>query len=236
MRKLQVAFSRKEKVERLLSNLENLKNEGSIEQSQYQALKDNYSRLLSDCTAEIRNIKTNLEAEVQQEEYRAGAYAQELTNLEARFRVGELTADQHIKMRESAQGKLEKARRKIEELKRLIAAESASQIGGYLDVPIEKKATESVFSGLSDTKAGELFQNLLNSGIGRILAIVAVVLMVLGCIIPWTSFLGLSVSPIEVGKSGWMGAALLLLTAGCLGLLFLGSAAKRGLGISSVAL
>lgn len=78
MRKLQIAFSRKEKVERLLSNLENLKNEGSIEQSQYQALKDNYSRILSDCTAEMRNIKASLEAEVQQEEYRAGAYAQEL--------------------------------------------------------------------------------------------------------------------------------------------------------------
>jgi len=133
-------------------------------------------------------------------------------------------------MRESAQGKLKKARRKIEELKRLIAAESASQIGGYLDIPIEKKSTELALSGLSETKVGEVFQNLLSSGIGRIIAIVAVVLMILGCIIPWASFWGLSVSPIEVGKSGWMGAALLFLTAGCLGLLFVGSSAKKGLG------
>lgn len=96
-KELQRAYSKKEKNEKLLSKLEKLREDGSVTDEQYESMKSNYTQIINEATSTIEQIKNGLAKEIESEEKTLDTYKQELKNLEARFKVGELSSEDHQK-------------------------------------------------------------------------------------------------------------------------------------------
>jgi len=129
-KELQMALSEKERAESLLSNLEKLKEEGTIDETQYESMKSQYTQMLNSANTEIERIKTEINSEIESEQRDSGVYKQELSNLEVRFKVGELGAEEYRKSEQRTRSKLDKTESKIAELSKLYEAKSAADVGG----------------------------------------------------------------------------------------------------------
>ncbi|MBE9591857.1 MAG: hypothetical protein IMF19_00105, partial [Proteobacteria bacterium] len=66
-KQLQTAFSKREKNEKLLSNLEKLKVEGSVTDDQYGSMKSSYPQIIDKATSEIEQIKNGLSGDIEEE-------------------------------------------------------------------------------------------------------------------------------------------------------------------------
>lgn len=145
-KKLQFAFSIKEKAENLLPNLENLKRNKKIDEAQYASMKNEYIMMFNDTNAEIAQIKSEISTELESNQKNLDIYNKELKNLEIRYKVGELTsvwywserAEGYRKADKNIRNKIEKTQQKISELKRLLESKSSAEVGGYVDVIMEK--------------------------------------------------------------------------------------------------
>lgn len=73
-RELQEAYSKREKAERLLSNLENLKKEGTIDEAQYESMKSEYTQMLNSANTTIEQIKNEISREIESEQRDLGVY------------------------------------------------------------------------------------------------------------------------------------------------------------------
>jgi len=98
-KELQMAFSEKERAEGLLSNLEKLREEGTIDETQYESMKSQYTQMLNSANTTIEQIKNEISREIESEQRDLGVYKQELSNLEVRFKVGELGAEEYKKVK-----------------------------------------------------------------------------------------------------------------------------------------
>ena len=145
-KELQLSFSQKEKAEKLLSNLEKLKAESSVTDEQYESMKSSYSQTITDASSEIAQIKKGLSRALEDEEKTLETYKQELKNLEARFKVGELSADEYTKSEQKTKRILEKEQAKVSELKRLLDSRSSADVGGYAEAG-GRKGTKTVSAG-----------------------------------------------------------------------------------------
>ena len=132
-RDLQAAFSEKEKAERLLSNLENLRAQGSVTPEQYNQINAGYQNNLSVATSNILQIKSRIAQSIESENTNIELYKHELLNLETRFKVGELKIQDYQKAQQKTQVKIQKMQTKLSDLQRLFNAQSSSEVGGYLD-------------------------------------------------------------------------------------------------------
>jgi len=139
MRVLQREFSKKEKAERLLSNLEKLKSEGAVADDQYEALRQKYSTAIELASDVITARKEEMKARLEEAEKSVVVYAQELKNLEVKFKVGELQADQYQREEQRNSLRLARAKQDIAKLQQAIASTSSEGVGGFIDVNLEAK-------------------------------------------------------------------------------------------------
>lgn len=130
MRRLQEALSAKERAEMLLSNLEKLKTEGTLEDDEYAHLKLEYSNLLTQASSQVEQIRRELGAQVVASKREADIYRQELKNLETRFKVGEIDATGYSRAAEKTQRAAAKIERLVAEMETLRGASSAAELGG----------------------------------------------------------------------------------------------------------
>ena len=130
---LRIAYSKKERSERLLANLEKLQSEGSISLDQYNSLKSGYAQTITEAAGAIEQIKRQLSDRMGSENVIMAHYEQELKNLELRLKVGELKLDDYQKAERKCKTNLEKAREKISGMQRLFNATSSSDVGGYIE-------------------------------------------------------------------------------------------------------
>lgn len=147
MKKLQLAFSRKEKAERLLANLEDLKKEGIIGEHEYNLLKAEYTAMLEKGTSEIQKTKDEIKGTLDVWQRDLVTFTQELRNLEVRIKVGELTGDKYKRLEQQIKGKIEKLQRQIENFQKLLAAESSAHLGGFIDVPVKERSASQALAG-----------------------------------------------------------------------------------------
>ncbi len=136
MRKLRVAFSKKEKAARLLANLEELKASSEIDEEQYGVMKQEYEQLAHEGEIELSGLHDEIQRELDATRKELGLYEKERENVELRIKVGELSADQAVRQERRAQGKTRKLEQKIESQEKLLAAESSEDVGGYIDVSV----------------------------------------------------------------------------------------------------
>lgn len=131
-KELQIALSEKERAESLLSNLEKLKDEGTIDEMQYESMKSQYAQMLNSANTKIEQIKNEISRGIESEQRDLDVYKQELSNLEVRFKVGELGAEDYRKAEQKARGKIDKIESKLSALNKLNEAKFAADVGGLV--------------------------------------------------------------------------------------------------------
>ena len=151
MKKLQVTYSKKEKAEKLLSNLEKLWEEEAITEEQYQTLKSEYEKIREDAISEMEQIKSRIKNKLKGLEKQLGTLKRDLSSFEARFKVGELSSESYAKIERKMQAKVEKTEKRISHLETLINSKSSEEVGGYIDVEImERQRRKFVFPTIID--------------------------------------------------------------------------------------
>ena len=165
---LQIAFSKKEKAEFLLSNLERLRESSAVTEEQYSQLKSYYDKVLKEALNEIEEAKSQVKSELDFTKGDLEAYKQELSNLEIRFKVGELTAEDYRRSEKKIKSKIEKAEEKISELERLLEAKTSQDVGGRVDVRFDKHprlgiSVEDFLSSIKDSSAREIAESFLSA-------------------------------------------------------------------------
>jgi len=139
MRILQQEFSKKEKAERLLVNLEELKSQNSIDGSQYNVLKEKYSRAIQEALSAIEKRKNELKGRSEGVEKEISPSNQELKNLEAKFKVGEFSIDVYKRKAKIITDKISKLEGEKKNLEAWVNAQSSTDVGGYREVDMEQK-------------------------------------------------------------------------------------------------
>lgn len=140
MKLLQREFSRKEKTEKILHNLENLKREGKIPEEQYDLLREKYSEYIREAENLISRRKQELQEEVSKLRKNIELYSKTAKNLEIRFKVGELRAEQYLKESQKVRKSLSKMEEAMTLAQKCINAKSSDHVGGFLDINLEQKS------------------------------------------------------------------------------------------------
>lgn len=94
---LNTTSSAREKAELLLSNLEKLKSEVSAIETQYNVLTADYSKICDEAILKISAVKTALEEELSNKVRDLEAVKPEISNLEARFKLGLVPVEAYLK-------------------------------------------------------------------------------------------------------------------------------------------
>src|SRR4030042_357925 len=115
--KLKAAFSVKERAETFLTNLEKLKEEKAIGDAQYRVLKIEYTQMREDAVSKINTIKSYVKTELVEKASKLNILLQELAYLEARLKVGQMSANTYLYKEKGPRQKLMALERKILELR-----------------------------------------------------------------------------------------------------------------------
>jgi len=213
---LQEAFSRKEKIESLLSNLEELRAKGGIEEEQQSKLKTDYNKSLLETTVDIQKIKERLSERIVSLQKELEVRKTESKDLDTRFKVGEVDAESYRKQGRNLSQEITKSDEEIAKYKTLLGAKTAAEVGGYIDVAIVKSSPTVKRSGESSQQLPDILKDLTSSdfttfynyseieliGMKKI-AIYGAGIMILSLFLPWASFLGFSSAIIYSGTGFW---------------------------------
>ncbi len=138
---LRTAFLNKERAELFLSNLEKLRGDKAINELSYTALKTEYSVNLQHAQIKIDQIKQEFSKRLALRSRQLGVFKQEMANLDARFKVGQMPAEEYLKQIKNPQKKAASLEDQIAHLKSLVEARSSAEVS----VP-ESTGLASLFS------------------------------------------------------------------------------------------
>jgi hypothetical protein len=125
---LHLALLNKEKAELFLSNLEKLRKENSVNEMSYNALKTEYSASLQHSLIRIEHIKAEFSKLLGGKARELGVYKQELANLEARFKVGQVAAATYLKSAKLPERKIAYLEDQIAHLNSVINAKHSAEV------------------------------------------------------------------------------------------------------------
>jgi outer membrane murein-binding lipoprotein Lpp len=139
VRKLRIAFSKKEKGEELLARLKELKKAGEVDDEQYQRKSEQYTQLIDEGTQELEAIRGALSAKLEALEKDLEENPAELKELELKHKLGEIDAEAFSTREQKLRAKIAHLEEQVKETKTLLDAKSAEAVGGAVDVQLEKK-------------------------------------------------------------------------------------------------
>ncbi len=125
---LRTAFLNKERAELFLSNLEKLRNDKAINELSYTALKTEYSVNLQHAQIKIDQVKQEFSKRLLLRSRQLGVFKQEIANLDARFKVGQMPADAYLKLIKNPQKKAGDLEEQIAHLNSLIDAKGSAEV------------------------------------------------------------------------------------------------------------
>jgi hypothetical protein len=128
------ALASKEDKEKFLSNLEKLRADGSLTPDMFSIMKAEYEQNLSDAILEVERIKKELMKQLELLNLEFEKYQQELTMLDVKQRVGELSIDSYRSSKQKIQNAIAQLNIHRQQLIGLINAKSSSDI----IIPAEK--------------------------------------------------------------------------------------------------
>jgi len=243
-RELQRAFSGKEKYEKLLSNLEALKGKGGLTEDQYTSMKTGYQRSQEQAVATVNQLKMKITQDIQSEETNVQRQNMELQNLDARFKVGEIRADDLQKAEQRVRGKVQKSQAVILDLNRLLKAQSSADVGGYVEVKTGAgSAGTTSLQGLSVPGIGEAISGVRGTSVSdfteirtdmqeilsssrELIGPGGGLLLLISLFLPWVSMFGFGANIFAV--SGLHGAICLIAALAGIGSAFLVRENARG--------
>ncbi|PIP49079.1 MAG: hypothetical protein COX14_01225 [Chloroflexi bacterium CG23_combo_of_CG06-09_8_20_14_all_45_10] len=199
----------KEETEKYLTNLEELGQDDSVSQELYGPMKENYQRRIAQAAAEIAKIKNSLTGELEGRQRDLEAYELELNRLSLRLKVGELPLKAYLASERKLRKNTRETKSEIEQIKRLLAAESSVEVRGYGGISIGKIAALRVERVTPPPKVApkapqvRAFPSFVSSGSDllapktRLLGIIAGVVLIITIFLKWAStkpILGISLS------------------------------------------
>jgi hypothetical protein len=125
---LRLALYDKEKAELFLSNLEKLRGDNSVNEMSYNALKNEYTSALQHAMIRIEHFKAEFSKTLVGKKRELGIYKQELANLDARFKVGQVTAADFLKQGKIPERKIAVLEDQIGHLNSLINAKHSAEV------------------------------------------------------------------------------------------------------------
>jgi len=125
---LHAAFLDKERAELFLGNLENLRKDNAINELSYSALKTEYSINLQHAQIKIDQAKQEFNKRLALRSRQLGVYRQEMANLDARFKVGQMPAEAYLKQIKNPQKKSAELEAQIAHLKSLVEAKGSAEV------------------------------------------------------------------------------------------------------------
>jgi len=136
---LKAAFTTLEANQGYLKNLEKLKAEGSVQNDQYETMKEDYSRKIPPAESEIKAIKNRLERELEAVKKELSVLKKDLDNLSTRNKVGEVPLEKFRSMDAKIRRRIEQIETETAEFENLLKANCAADIwqgppgksGGY---------------------------------------------------------------------------------------------------------
>lgn len=139
MKGLKMAYTTLEANQGYLKNLEKLKAEGSVQNDQYEAMKEDYSRKIPPAESEIKAIKNRLEREMEAVKKELAVLKKDLDNLSTRNKVGEVPLEKFRSMDSKIRHRIEQIETETAEFENLLKANCAADIwqgppgktGGY---------------------------------------------------------------------------------------------------------
>jgi hypothetical protein len=125
---LRTALIHKEKAEVFLSNLEKLRSDRAVNDVSYNALKIEYSSNLQHAMAKIELIRQDLNKRINTKSTELSVYKQELANLDARFKVGQLSAAAYLKLSKNPEKKAVAVEEQISHFTSLLNAQRSNDV------------------------------------------------------------------------------------------------------------
>jgi len=133
---VQKALSRREKIQRLLDNLEGLKTSGEVEDGQYDVLKTQYTTLRIEAEDNLQTIRDGLQRRYDDVSIEIAEIDKEVQTVQLRAKVGELEPDEVVKRLKAIQRKRQTMAARQTELGTARAGQSSADVGGYVDVDV----------------------------------------------------------------------------------------------------
>jgi len=235
MKKLQLAYSRKEKLEKLMTNLENLKKEEGITQEQYDSIKTNYNNLYSESVKTVDNIKSTLKSDLGKKQGELTNLNQEKDNLNVRAKLGEMPPAEVQKSQDRINSTIQTRQKEVTDLEALITSGSSSDVGGYVEVSIEApKGIGSIVGGMNLsglTSGGSSATGGYFTPQPYLISLILGVVLFICIFLPWASYSGFGYRASANGTdSGW-GVITLLMSLVCIGLSFVAPIRIRAMGM-----
>jgi chromosome segregation ATPase len=141
MKSLRVALSKIEKGSQLLERLKELKKDGEVEDEPYAAKKEQYEGLIAEGKSELESIRSSLSTKLESLKRDLEKYPQELKDLELQSKLGEIDADTFTRKEQKLRARIDKLEENVEETERYLAAKTAEDAGGFIDVSLDGKTT-----------------------------------------------------------------------------------------------
>ncbi len=209
-RDLQIALSKKEKTERIMSNLDNLAEKGDVEKDHQLKLKEGYNKTLSEINNDIQKIKERLVERSTDLQRDLEKYQFDKKDIDVKFKIGELEESIYNTRIERINAKINSINTDLDECNTLLRAKSSEDIGGYIDIPTSSGSSGRTTSGTSSysstsLKLPELLSDLTIEDFKSFnkhtdidltgktkISIIGAGIMILGTFLPWGGFLGYS--------------------------------------------
>jgi hypothetical protein len=134
----------KEKYENSLSSLEELKAKGNVPEEQYNSLKNEYEKKITESKVEIQQLKKDLGLEFASKKTEKNILEKQRENLETRVKVSEIGYDAYQKEKRKIDKQIEKLEKEVSNLEMLLSAEKASDIGGEVEIVTIAKSVEDL--------------------------------------------------------------------------------------------
>jgi hypothetical protein len=120
--KLTTALNEKGKAQQYLFNLEKLREEGSVENIHYDALKREYTRMLQEAQSIIDEEKSQVKKILDKQKQELAVMKLDLKYLEIRYKVGEISIDTFTKKEAQPRKKIEELEQNIAQMEQIVNA------------------------------------------------------------------------------------------------------------------
>lgn len=135
---LQKAFSRHEKIKRMLGNLDEMKQKGEVGDEQYVQLKTQYDSLLEQALANLKDIRARLKTEREQAQTDLDKLSAQAKDIEVRGKIGELAPEQVAKAIGAIQSRRDDCQKNVQRMETWLKARSSLEIGGFMEVDVSQ--------------------------------------------------------------------------------------------------
>jgi len=238
MRQLQMAYSRKEKIARLMANLETLKLQDGVSEDDYPVIRDEYESFLNDAEESIDKLRQQTEEQIEALEHDLADLERDRQRMEVRLKVGEMSQEKFAREVGRIDRRIMNTQNDIARCRKSLEANSSAELGGFVDVPIDHDPEQGARLDIervseSASRVVEKVSTRLSAegGVRLVLPdeweltprwltlIVSAALMFVTTLLPWERSLGHSVRGFDCGGLG--AVAFILSILGC-ATLFLG--------------